>query len=123
MVKKSISIVSVIIVGLALFTVVNVNVAHALRTIESGCLDCHSRGSSVVPGRLQFQDGTSWHTTHRSESCSACHPSGAGSTPIQVASCGSCHNTLCGWPDFHENNVGQTCYDCHYECYIPPTEC
>ena len=123
MIKKSISIGSVFIVVWVLFAVVNVNVAHALRTIESGCLDCHYRGSNIVPGAKQFENNTAWHDFHRRYNCSSCHPSGAGSTPIQVASCGSCHNTTCAWQDFHENNVGQTCYDCHNECYIPPTEC
>ena len=39
MIQKSISIISAFIVGVFMFALVNVSVVHALRTIESGCLD------------------------------------------------------------------------------------
>jgi len=126
MIQKSKSSVSVLIAGVVMFAVIiviNVNIVHALTTIEDGCLDCHYRGSSIVPDTKQFENGTSWHTFHRNYSCSSCHPGSAGSKPISVASCSSCHDTTCAWQDFHENNqtyldsvVGSTCAQCHQQC-------
>ena len=126
MMQKSISSVSTFVVGVFMFALIQVNVAHALRTIEDGCLDCHYRGSSIVPGGKQFENSTSWHDTHKDFSCSSCHPGSPGSTPISVADCRSCHNTTCSWHDFHENNqtyldnvVGFTCAQCHQQCAQP----
>ena len=123
MTKKSMSSVSAFIIGVFMFAAIQVNVAHALTTIEDGCLDCHYRGSSIVPDAKQFENGTSWHSFHKDFSCSSCHPGSAGSKPISVADCRTCHNSPCSWQDFHENNVGRTCYECHTECDTQLPEC
>lgn len=121
MIQKAMRIVSRLIIGMMAFAVVSVSDTYALKTLEEGCLDCHHAGSTVVPGTRQFQNGTSWHTLHKSNSCSSCHPGSAGSKPIQVSSCVTCHATpSCSWQDFHETNVGKTCYGCHSECSSPP---
>jgi hypothetical protein len=116
MMQKKMSSMSAFLIGVFMFAAIQVNVAHALITIEDGCLDCHYRGSSIVPDTKQFENGTSWHSFHKDFSCSSCHPGSAGSKPISVADCRTCHNSPCSWQDFHENNVGRTCYECHTEC-------
>jgi hypothetical protein len=108
MMQKKMSSMSAFLIGVFMFAAIQVNVAHALITIEDGCLDCHYRGSSIVPDTKQFENGTSWHSFHKDFSCSSCHPGSAGSKPISVADCRTCHNSPCSWQDFHENNVGRT---------------
>ena len=99
MIKKSMSSVIALLAGVFVFAVLQVNVAYALSTIEDGCLDCHYRGSSIVPGARQFENSTSWHDLHKNYSCGLCHPGSAGSKPISVADCGACHSTSCSWHD------------------------
>ena len=121
--RKILNVVLCFSFCLSLAFLTNTDRACASQNIEGECLACHFAGSSIVSATRQFENDTSWHDTHRSYSCTTCHPGSAGATPIPVASCGACHDITCAWHDFHENNqtyldnvAGFTCYECHTNC-------
>ena len=98
--------------------------SHAWPTVDdpTTCWQCHQNSSNQS---YNFKYGTTWHTNHMNFTCSNCHTSGTGSTPVLTSSCagtGSCHNTStptpplfglfpCYWPDNHTNSQPQR-YNC-----------
>lgn len=117
------------VAGLAILTLMP-NSAAAFDQWGGGGSDC---SANTCHGN-NFGFGDPLHNLHipMTPDCNACHPSGGGSTPVQIGSsdngakpsCSGCHVGT-GLRTFHRNNnVGTTCdgAGCHTSPESPPPE-